>query len=304
MPQATLRLASILLLGLGLSTAARADILVLSSGNNRLVRFTDSGAFVSSTDLGSGSQLSDIEVDSLGNHYISRNSGLITKYDSSLAVVGSFGSISSHYGLGIDAADRIHAAGSGLDQVQVTNASGSLLETYGRNPGNYRDVAFVGTERWVTSFGSPGVQVFDASGTYQRTIATGLGPFGISEAIGGGAWVLRQDSHDVHRIDASGSIVFSFNADSAPLPPTVGQVRYIEADAFGRVLVSAYASNRVDVFNSGGVFQFSLSQGLSRPTGVFAARPTFAAVPEPATLAAAVFGVVAGAWAVRRRRSS
>ncbi|HEX9966514.1 MAG TPA: hypothetical protein VGB06_01070, partial [Solirubrobacterales bacterium] len=190
----------------GIDLAANGDVFVADDGNDRVQRFSSSGAYLSqfgSSGSGNG-QLdlpTDVAVTSGGDVWVTDAlNARVEKFSAAGAYLGQFGSYGAGNGqfyepsgLEIDAAGNIWVVDSGADRIQQFSPSGAFIRsvgTYGTGNGQFNHPAAIAFDSagnlWVGDSRNHRVQKLSSEGKYLSqfgTYGTGNGQFAEPSAL-------------------------------------------------------------------------------------------------------------------------
>ena len=227
----------------GIAAGQAADVYVGDTGNDRIQRLTQAGAFLGKWGAfgsgdGSFSRPVGVAVDLAGNVYVADSgNNRVQKFSASgtfLAKFGTAGSAKGQFlgptGVATDTAGNVYVVDSGNHRVQKFGPAGNFLTKWGTGPSSADGafntpggiaVDFAGSV-YVTDTGNHRVQKFDSSGgfiTKWGSLGTGNGqfnsPFGIAADSGGTLYVADQSNHRVQQFVATGMFLDSFGSQGS-----------------------------------------------------------------------------------------
>ena len=257
------------------------------SGAREVSEFSANGTFIAN--IGSGQFVSPefMAFDHSGNLFVVDNGpGKIYKFDSSGALVNSFGNLGAAIGVALDASGNIYATSVTLTHIQKFNSDGTGQSNFGPTLGSGAHA--------ITVAGSGNIYVSQPTGTVIELNSTGTqtlqtfgagqlsNPYGVAVDANGDVFVADTGNNRVVEFNSSGSIIATIN--SAPANSVGGFTTFsspqgIALDANGDLFISDMNHNRI--------LEYS---------------PMHAS-PEPSSLALTLLGAVS--WGVRslaRRR--
>jgi prepilin-type N-terminal cleavage/methylation domain-containing protein len=215
-------------------------VYVLDAGNNRSERFDSAGNFIASYNIGSGCCNEFIKLDTAGNFFLSnRPNGWVDEYTAS-AYVQSFGSgtMNSPNELSLDGKGNIWVADGSNHRIlkyQISGATATLTQT-------------VPASCAVSCSASTANGSFDA-------------PYGLYIDASGNIWVADYgiNTQTVQEFDKNGNFLQKIGPDGGGF--SNGQFSYptnVALDSSGNIWVVDRSSNRIQKFNSSGVYQSQL----------------------------------------------
>jgi sugar lactone lactonase YvrE len=206
---------------------------ILDTNNNRVEKFSSSGAYVSQFGtVGSGNgQLRaprGIAIDGSGNIWVAdTENNRVEKFSSSGAYVSQFGTV-----------------GSGNGQLSAP-----------------RGIAISGTTVYVADTGNNRIETFDTSGTYLSqfgTVGSGNGQLSQPSAVvrdtqSSGVYVVDTGNNRIEKFNSSGAYLSQFGTKGAANGQFSGP-KGIAVEAKGNVWITDAGNNRVEKFNSSGEY--------------------------------------------------
>lgn len=313
----------LVVLGLGVLSApsARADLLYVTLGNNKVVTYDGSlgsaanvegseQTFIN-TDLTNLPTPYGIARDASGNVYVANtNQDFVSKFDSSGNYVSRITSEggAGPFALAFNAAGDLWVSNSYDGSLTRYNSAGALQQTVTGSAqeltrprgialnaaGNLYAAVFTSdginppTNNSISSFSGAGAYLATISGTAGEL----NGPYGVAINNAGNLYVTNAGGspQSISIFDPAGVYQSSITTGNLALPIGIG------IGFFGDVYVANYNNNTISKFNSAGGFEFSWNTP-SAPGGL-----AVVPVPEPATLGLVAFAGLGGLVALRRRR--
>ena len=276
--------------GSGLIIASDGLVYVSSWDANEIQVFEQNGTAVREIPLGMKAGKIDLVGDRLvvggGDSdkvkILERNGTIITTIgDSGSSETGKF---NTPIGVAVDSSDHIHVACRDNHRIQVFDASGNYLRTYGKyGTGNVDITDLIYTPEGTflaTDTGSENVIEFDENGSILRFLA-GKGsnpgevenPCGIALAPNGKVYVSETSNHRIQVFDRNGTLERTFGSsgsDNGKFNEPWG----IDISQDGEVFVADSYNHRIQVFSLEGSFlrswgtYGSLDGQLKRPLGL------------------------------------
>jgi len=249
------------------------------------------------------------------------NGGFLSTFGSSGAGDGQFDSPS---GIAVGSDGNIYVADTFNNRVQIFNSSGVFQSTVGVGDllVPYGIAVGSGGNIYVADTLNDRVQVFDSSGNVLSTFGVGdlSFPQGIAVGSSGKIYVADTSNNCVQVFDSSGNVSSPLGICS--LIPGSGNGEFsspggVAVDGVGKIYVADTNNNRVQVFNSGGVFQYAFGSSgtgngqFNTPYGIavggdsniyvadtFNNRIQVFKTPEPSSIIG--LGILGGGLVVRR----
>lgn len=306
----------------GLSaSSARADLIYVTLGNNRVVTYDGSLGSAANVE---GSEQTFIAADvtnlptpygiardSAGNVYVANQfQDFVSKFDSSGTYVSriTVGEGDGPFGLAFNAAGDLWVSNrfasslkrydtAGVLQQTVTGTGQELTRPLGIAINNAGSIY---TAVWTSDGISPptnnSVAQFSGAGVYQASLGTTElnTPYGVAINNAGNIYVTNAGTfpQSISIFNSAGVYQSSISESDLALPIGIG------IGLFGDIYVANYNINTISKFNSAGDYQFSWTTP-SAPGGL-----AVVPVPEPSTLALTAVAGLAGLAILRRRRKA
>jgi len=237
----------------GVAVDASGVVYVADSANQRIQKFSSSGAFqaewgTSGTDGGQVAFPYDVAVDSSGNVYVADSSNhRIQKLDSS-------GTFLRTWGWGVQ-------DGSSAFQVCITGCQAGILGSGDGQFDHPHDLAFDASGNiYVADSGNHRIQKFNSAGTFLTKwgslgIVAGAfnSPFGVAVDASGYVYVADFYNHRIQKFNSSGT----FQAQWGTRGSGDGELASpydVVVDASGDVYVADFDNHRIQKFDSSGIF--------------------------------------------------
>lgn len=299
------------------ASSARADLLYVTLGNNRVVTYDGSLGSAANVE---GSEQTFIAADltnlptpfgiardSAGNVYVANtNQDFVAKFDSSGTYVSRINTPPGPFGLAFNAAGDLWVSNRFDASLTRYNAAGVLQQTVtGTGQELVRPLGIainsagtISTAVWTSDGISPptnnSVAQFSSAGTYQTSIGTTEldTPYGVAISNAGNIYVTNDGTipPSISIFNSAGVFQSSITTGNLSLPIGIG------IGFFGDIYVANNNTSTISKFNSAGVFQFSWTTP-SAPGGL-----AVVPVPEPSTFAIAAVAGLGGLAALRRRQ--
>ena len=252
---------------------AAGNIFVADAGNNRIEKFTSTGAFVAQWDSsGFSGPLSNpvgAATDAAGNVYVPsyfnnrvvmfRGDGtFVTRWGTPGSGNGQFAGPSD---VAVDASGTVYVVDSGNSRVQRFDSTGTYLGQWGTSgSGNGQFAGPVdmtldaGGNVYIADSGNHRIQKFTSTGTYITqwgSFGTGNGqfdtPYGMATDAAGDVYVSEFGNHRVQKFTSNGAYLAQWGthgSGSGQLNNPTG----VAVDASGNIYVADYGNNRVEKF--------------------------------------------------------
>jgi sugar lactone lactonase YvrE len=215
----------------GIATDAAGNVYVADSGNERIQKFTSSGAFIAkwgSSGDGNGQFFypHSVATDAAGNVFVTDNlNHRVQKFNSSGEFIAKWGGqgdgngqLANPEGIATDAASNVYVADSGNHRIQKFTSDGAFIAKWG-------------------SFGS-GNGEFD-------------GLSGMATDAAGNVYATDNRTNRVQKFTSSGAFIAkwgSFDSGDVLFPDGIA------TDAAGNVFVTDLSNDRIQKFTSDGAF--------------------------------------------------
>jgi tripartite motif-containing protein 71 len=252
---------------------AAGNIYVADAGNNRIEKFTSTGAFVAQWDSsGFSGPLSNpvgAATDAAGNVYVpSYFNNRVVKFRGDGTFVTRWGTSGNGNGqfagpsdVAVDASGTVYVVDSGNYRVQRFDSTGTYLGQWGASgSGNGQFAGPVdmtldaGGNVYIADSGNHRIQKFTSTGTYISqwgSYGTGNGqfntPYGMATDAAGDVYVSEFGNHRVQKFTSNGAYLAQWGthgSGSGQLNNPTGVV----VDASGNIYVADYGNNRVEKF--------------------------------------------------------
>jgi tripartite motif-containing protein 71 len=225
----------------GIAVDASGNVYVADSNNNRIEKFTSSGAFITKWGVrGAGNGQfyipTGVAVGDSGNVYVADSYNMrIQKFTSSGTYLSQWGKVGNSGSSG----DGEFSLATGV----ATDKNGNV---YVADRYNYRIQVFTGSGAFIRKWGSYG----DGNGQFND-------PFGVAVDANGNVYVADQEyNHRIQVFTNSGTYLTQWGT------PGTGNGQFNEAnsptgvavDGAGRVYVADFANNRIQVFSGAGAY--------------------------------------------------
>jgi phosphohistidine swiveling domain-containing protein len=245
----------------GIATDATGDVYVADSGNNRIQKFTSSGAFIAKWGReGSGNGQfvrppSGIATNPAGQVYVTettdqqrgRAGNRIQKFTSNGAFITKWGNGGSGKGQ-FDWPSGIATDAAGNVYVTNSNVVASI-------DGNYNVQKFTSSGAFVAKWGSTG----RGAGQFEA-------PSGIATDVAGNVYVADSGNNRIQKFTVEGSLITQWGGKGS----ANGQFEFpngIATDVAGNVYVADSGNNRIQKFTSDGTFVAKWGSGPRSHSG-------------------------------------
>ena len=252
---------------------------VVADGSNTVKRYSADGTYLSqfgSAGTGDGqfNNPSDVDIDSLGNIYVTDTyNNRIQKFDSNGVFVLKFGqfgfnpgNLNSPFSLAIDSADNLYTL-DGTPYVKVFTSGGTYISefgSYGTGPGEFntaKDIRFDADDNlYVADSYNNRIQKLTSNGAFISqfgSAGTGNGQFNRPQTIlvtsAGDAYVSDEDSERVQKFDSSGNYVSQFGSFGSE-NGQFNRLRKLIMGSTGNILAVDSGNNRIQIFDATGNF--------------------------------------------------
>ena len=216
----------------GIATDSSGNYWVADTNNNRLQKFSSSGAYLTQASMADYALTAKaIAVDANNNVWATDTYGDVWKFDdngNSLAEFTNFGGqISNAAAMTIDSSGNLWITDTGNNRVVEINSSGVLVKTIGApgaGDGEFSQPSGIGLDAsgdvWVVDSGNDRVQEFSSSGTWKKNVGSagsGNGEFNDPQGICFNSartlfWVTDSKNYRVQKFSSSGTYVSQFGA--------------------------------------------------------------------------------------------
>jgi tripartite motif-containing protein 71 len=222
------------------------NVYVVESNNNRIQKFDSNGAYVSQfgtsgDDDGEFDEPRGLVIDNSDNMWVTDYSNYrVQKFDSNGAYVSQFGAsgtgdgqFSEMYGIDVDSSGNIYVVDRGNCRIQKFNSSGVFVTKWGAGGG---------------------------AGTCGENNGEFDSPYDVKVDSSGNVYVVDEDNDRVQKFDSNGTYISQFGGfgsleiSSSSDNGKFSAPRDMAQDSHGNIYVADGANNRIQKFNSNGVF--------------------------------------------------
>ncbi len=264
---------------LGVAVDQKGVVYVADSGNSRIDKFSNTGAFIGTVGptIPGGTDLqvpTGVAVDNPANQgddpniYVADQNGHVQKLSPTGSLLLDFGTFGNPVGVDVDAAGHVLVAddGSGKDIVAKFAPNGTLLNVYGKQgggpgsgPGEFNDPLDIATDPagdiYVADGGNDRMQHLDPTGAFVSQ-TTGLSdPAGLDHALEltgpttlvDRLWITGRGSNQFFKLDDTGTIIETEGGPGTGL----GQFSSpygLAVDCDGNVFVADSSNDRIQRF--------------------------------------------------------
>jgi DNA-binding beta-propeller fold protein YncE len=242
----------------GLAVDSSGNLYVADAGNNRIDKFTSSGAFLETIGWGVTDGAQQLEVCST-----SCRGGIAGQGD---------GQFWGDQGVALDSSGNIYVGDTQNCRVQKLSPSGSYIARWGRvggngscgaGPGQFSSPVSVtidaGGNVWVADYNNSNIQEFTQGGAYLATVGgpgtiggTFDGPQQVSFDPAGDMLVADSSNARAQLLDpATGTFGFAWGyppAGASPLPGEIGSAGGVTPFGANQVVVTDQTDDQVEVF--------------------------------------------------------
>ncbi len=250
----------------GVAVDGSGNIFVADSVNHRIQKFDSNGDFLlkfGSPGSGNGQLLfpTGVAVDISGNIYVADNNNhRIQKFDSSGVFVLKFGANSGDgtsgtgegefsfpFGIAVDSSGNIYVADTNNSRIQIFDSSGNFTKMFGFGVDDGTDVfqkCTAGCQAGIASAGEGGF----------------AGPRGVTVDGSGNIFVADTGVSRIQKFNPANDFLLKFGTNNGNGGTGTGNgdfdsPRGVAVDGSGDIYVADTGNDRIQIFNSAGVFQ-------------------------------------------------